>query len=310
MAARKPGGPARAALIGALALAAGGVPAFGQPAQSVHRRGFVPVGDAAFAIVAQFYDLDPGLPMNPRVVDTWEEGAGRYEKVVFTTQSGERVPGTLALPAAAAAPHPCVLLLHGLGNSKDRWWEEDRAALPAELLGAGIAVFAIDLRYHGERSVGNDYQPPVYLTLGDSLFVRNRDMMVQSAVDARRALAYLRGRGDIDTARIAVMGYSMGAMISVALSALEPRLAAVVVTAMPTGDQPAPIDPFNFAPRSKVPALLQFGRTDWMSAPEDAETLRRLMGEKHAGLRFYDAGHRLPPAFATDAAAWLRARLK
>lgn len=68
-------------------------------------------------------------------------------------------------------------------------------------------------------------------------------------------------------------------------------------------------DHFNFAARASMPILLQIGRTDWLSSPEDAETLRALVPSDMASLRFYETGHRLPPAFATDAASWLRDRL-
>ncbi|NNE34750.1 MAG: hypothetical protein HKN13_05920, partial [Rhodothermales bacterium] len=73
-----------------------------------------------------------------------------------------------------------MILVHGLGNSKDRWLRDDRSSLRDSLLAAGIGVFAIDLRFHGERSGANDYQNPVFLTFGDSLFVRSRDMAIQS----------------------------------------------------------------------------------------------------------------------------------
>jgi pimeloyl-ACP methyl ester carboxylesterase len=276
----------------------------------VHRQGFVPIDAETFAVITQFYEFDLGLPLDARVVEKWESDLARFEKVVFTTQSGERVPGDLALPKQGEPPFPCVFLLHGLGTSRDRWWREDREALPLGLLEAGIAVFAIDLRFHGERSAENDYQSPVFLTLGDSLFIRNRDMVIQSTIDSRRGLSYLRTREDIDDTRIGVLGYSMGGMIALFLSALEGDLGGIVASAVPTWEQPPPIDHFNFAPRTTGPTLLQFGRSDWLSSPEDAKTLLELMPTGRRELVFYNAGHELPTTFASDAAVWLRTRLR
>jgi pimeloyl-ACP methyl ester carboxylesterase len=279
------------------------------PDQEVHRRDFVPIGDEIFSVITQFYDFDDVLPLDVRTIEEWEEDTARFETVVFTTSSGERVPGDLVLPKSGTPPYPAVLLIHGLGSDRDRWWKDDREVLPKGLLEAGIAVFTIDLRFHGQRIAENDYQSPVYLTLGNSLFVRSRNMLIQSTIDSRRALDFLRQREEIDGGRIAVVGYSMGGMIALYLSALEDGLVAFVACAVPTTEQPLPVDHFNFAPRARASGLLQIGRDDWLSSPEDAEILRDLLPGEDRRLTFYDAGHRLPTKFASDAALWLRERL-
>ncbi len=284
--------------------------AHAQPEQSVHRADFQPVTDEVFAVVELFYDLDETLPLETRIVEEWETESGRFAKLVYTTQSGERVPGDLVRPVGGGGPFPAVLLLHGLGNDRDRWWEDDRRSLPEGLIEAGIAVMTIDLRYHGERSAQNDYESPVYLTFGNDLHVRSRDMVVDSTVDARRALRVLRAREDIDASRIAVVGYSMGGSIACRLSTLEPDLAAAVFCAMPMSTQVTATDPFNFAARSNVPTRLLIGRTDWLSSPDDANTLLKLLRNEASELTLYEAGHRLPPQFAIDAREWLLSRLR
>ena len=133
-------------------------------------------------------------------------------------------------------------------------------------------------------------------------------MVIQSTIDARRALDYLSSRPEIDTARIGVVGYSMGGMIGLYLSALETALTAVVACAVPTTLQPLPNDHFNFAARARTPTLLMIGRNDWLSSPEDAETLLRFLPQE-SELFFYESGHVLPAQFASDAAAWLISRL-
>jgi pimeloyl-ACP methyl ester carboxylesterase len=276
----------------------------------VHRAGFEVASDEVFAVVRQFYDFDEALPLDARVVDSWEDETARFETVVFTTSSGERVPGDLTLPLTGEPPYPAVLLIHGLNSTRDYWWRPDREALPKGLLAAGIAVMTIDLRFHGARSAANDYLPPALMTMGgNELFVRSRDMTIQSAIDSRRALDFLGEQPEIDGARIGVAGYSMGAMIALYLSALEGELVAAVGAAVPTRTQQLPTDHFNFAARATMPVLLQIGRDDWLSSPADAEMLRGLVPRELGKLRYYDAGHRLPPAFASDAAAWLVERL-
>ena len=274
------------------------------PRQKVHRSDFQPVSDEVFDVISQFYDYDRTYPLAPRVIESEDEGGVHTEKVVFTTQNGERVPGELAIPDSRAGAGPAVILVHGLGSSKERWRREDRSSLRDSLLAAGISVFAIDLRFHGERSVANDYQNPVFLTFGDSLFIRSRDMGIQSTIDVRRAIDYLSTRPEIDANRIAVVGYSMGGMIAIRLAALEPRLAAVVACAIPTTKQPLPTDPFQFAPRANVRVHLLIGSDDWLSSPTDARTLQAMLPED-SQLTFFDSGHVLPPEFAEQAARWL-----
>ncbi len=281
-----------------------------RPAQKEHRRDWHAASDEVFQVVEHFYDYDTGNPLDTRTVDSWESDGAIFENIVFTTQSGERVPGDLAIPTDRAKRCPAVILLHGLGATRDRWWDEDRQALPDSLLAAGIAVLTIDLALHGARSARNDYQNPVFLTMGDSLFVKSRDMVIQSTIDARRALDYLKTRREIDPGKIAVVGYSMGASIAFRLAALEKDVAGVVACAATSGRAPVPTDYFNFAARTKAPVLLQIGRDDWLSSPEDAATLLALIPVVDKKLVFYEAGHRLPPSFAIDAGAWLRERLK
>jgi len=304
---------ARRSLYGGLVIVvtAGLNPAEAQdsPQQEIHRASFSPASDEVFAVVTQFYEFDRALPLDVRTIERWEDRGRRFETVVFSTSTGERVPGDLVLPSGGQGPYPAVLMVHGLGSNRDRWWEPDRVSLPNSLLDNGIAVLSIDLRLHGARSVANDYQNPVYLTMGNELFVRSRDMTIQSAIDCRRALDVLGERTEIDASKLAVAGYSMGAMIGLYLSALEPELVAVVAAAVPTREQTLPSDPFNFAVRARMPVLLQIGRTDWLSSPEDARRLRDLVPDERGHLRFYDAGHRLPPEFAGHAAEWLAERL-
>ena len=279
-------------------------------AQVVRRTGFMPQPAAVFEIVRQFYDYDHDLPLGTRTVQRWEDGRSLLEKIVFESTAHERIPGVLAVPKTRRAPYPCVLLLHGLNASKDFWWDHAVGAdLARRLLDAGTAVFAIDLRYHGERAALLDYMAPMHLTFENTLHLRNRDMIVQSAIDARRALDVLRARADIDSASLAVAGVSMGGMIATYLGALEPGLAGLACASTPSHPQLAPADHYSFAPRAHVPVLLLAGRTDWHTSPEDARALLELFPHRDRRLALYDSGHALPAAWTAEAAAWLAERL-
>ena len=101
--------------------------------------------------------------------------------------------GELRLPASGAAKVPAVVLIHGsdgLGPSLDRWaWE---------INGIGVAAFLLD-SFSGRGLVRTDTDQ----TQLDALAM---------TVDAYRALALLAEHPRVDKERIAVMGFSKGAV--------------------------------------------------------------------------------------------------
>jgi eukaryotic-like serine/threonine-protein kinase len=111
-----------------------------------------------------------------------------------------------------------------------------------------------------------------------------------------RSIDYLELRPDIDRARIAFYGQSMGAVVGPILTALEPRLKASILLGGGVVDVPeAPeIEPINFAPRVRMPTLMVTGRQDF-SRP--VETLQRplfnLLGPPpdQKRLALIDGGH-------------------
>ena len=114
-----------------------------------------------------------------------------------------------------------------------------------------------------------------------------------------------------------IVGYSMGSFLGVTVAASEPAVRAVVLAA--GGDLPAhtPLsrlirsvaDPLRAVRRlAGRPLLMVHGRQDHVVRPEQAERLFAAAGEPKT-LRWYDAGHRLPPDVIRDAAGWLREQL-
>ncbi|MEH6629163.1 MAG: dienelactone hydrolase family protein [Motiliproteus sp.] len=63
--------------------------------------------------------------------------------------------------------------------------------------------------------------------------VRYSNMVTQTIVDYRRAIDYLATRGDIDTDRVGLIGYSMGGHMTFILGASEPRIKTIVGCVVP-----------------------------------------------------------------------------
>lgn len=140
------------------------------------------------------------------------------QDVTIRTAAGITLRGTLTLPQrASGARVPAVVTITGSGP-------QDRDASPqglmayrpfyqlADTLGRrGIAVLRLD-----DRGAGSDMGP---------LSVTTADL----AEDTRAAVAWLRGRAEIDPRRIGLVGHSEGGTIAPMVAASDSAIAAIVI---------------------------------------------------------------------------------
>lgn len=230
--------------------------------------------------------------------------------------AGTAVPGLLLLPPLAtrtdAGGHPgaparrprvgAALLLHGYASRKELMAE----TIGGALLAHGLASLAIDLPLHGERDAPIQEQA----MRSPLVLMRQWRLALRETVTALRLLGEVPA---VDRGRLALVGYSMGAYVAVLAAAEEPAARAVVLAA--GGDLPndTPLtalirrvaDPLRavrgFHGR---PLLMIHGRHDTTITPAQAERLYAAAGEPKA-LRWWNAGHYLPPAAIDHAAGWL-----
>ena len=232
---------------------------------------------------------------------------GADESVVQLEVGGvEAVPAILQLPQLDT-PVPAVLLLHGFTSRK----EAMATSIGRALFEQGVASLAIDLPMHGQRN-GADHP----LSTANPMALV--DSWHRALHEAGLAVAYLAEHRGIDSARIAIAGYSLGAYLSVCLAADDPRICAVALTA--GGDLPASI-PFLPLVRTIVdpcdavqhlsgrPLLLMNGKGDPRILPAQVNRLFAAAGEPKEQ-RWYDGGHWPPPSAMNDVAEWLASRLE
>jgi cephalosporin-C deacetylase-like acetyl esterase len=275
------------------------------------------IGPEAFEVMRHFFDYDQAIPLEARIIDRLEEQEYVREKIVFRGTRNSRVPGYLAIPTNGTSPYPCVLLLHGIGSTKEDWWRDDSfpsgGRLTTGLLTSGFAVLALDAEYHGERLVNNDFESPVVFTFERGWIQRARDMIVQSTIEYRRAIDYLGTRAEIDTSQIGAIGYSMGGMMVFTLAAVDPRIKASVASVTPILKDPySAIAVHNFAPFIHSPAFLMLmGNADRRNySPEDARQLYALVVSDSKDLVFYESGHQLPVEWTRTATEWIVEHLR
>lgn len=278
------------------------------------------IGDDAYRLLRRVYDYDPGIPLEGRVVQRVEKRWGSpREKVVFRGAQGFYVPGYFQLPPSPKGAVPCVLLLHGWSGSKENYWTDDNyihgGNVRKALLAEGMAVLALDAQCHGDRIAQNEFAPvnpsgPPGVPPRKGYFTQ-REIYVQTTIDYRRALDYLKSRPEIDSARIGMLGYSMGGTQTFLLTAIDERIKAAVACAVPRDTAiDSLIAPRNFAHAiGSRPFLMVMGRNDEMCPAEEAEYVFRAIGSPNAKLSFYQGSHKIRGDFIPDAVQWLKQNL-
>lgn len=231
--------------------------------------------------------------------------AGRRITLEFHA-GGEAIPGVLLLPREPV-PAPGVLLLHGYSSRKEHVAE----GVGGPLMRHGIASLSIDLPLHGTRADPLQAQA-----------MRNPITLMSiwrtALKECRLALGYLRARPEIDRDCTAVAGYSLGSFLAVMAAADDPTVRAVVLAA--GGDLPAgtPLsavartvaDPVRAVRKLRGrPLLMVHGTGDRTVTPDQAQRLFDAAAEPKE-LKWWNAGHILPPAAIDYAAEWLRERMR
>ena len=146
------------------------------------------------------------------------------DRVTYATEFGMRVPAIVYHPSDESMKRPALIIVNGHGGDKYTWYAIYAGVLYAR---AGAVVLTYDPIGEGERNSQHKsgtrqhdrYVPP------DENGRRMGGLMM---TDLRQAVTYLASRKDVDPARIAAAGYSMGSFIVSLACAVETRVHACV----------------------------------------------------------------------------------
>ncbi|MFL0178827.1 alpha/beta hydrolase [Mycobacterium sp. SMC-15] len=148
---------------------------------------------------------------------------------------GTHCAAWLTLPDGPG-PHPVVVLAHGFGANHTM----SLGQYEQHFAGAGIATLAFDYRHTG----------------GSGGLPRQRLSLSRHRQDIRAAIDFARSRTELDSARIALWGTSLGAMHVLKVAVGRADLAAVVVQC-PIVDGPATLQRFGLGAALRLgPAML------------------------------------------------------
>lgn len=183
----------------------------------------------------------------------------------FTGVGGARVHAKLLQPDKISSPHPAVLMFHGYSGNSGDW--SDKLGFVAQ----GYTVAALDCRGQAGLSedngevIGNTLHGHIVRGLDDALKGASEKLLFrQIFLDTAQLAKIVMEMPDVDEERIGATGGSQGGALTVACTALEPRI-----------KRAAPVYPF----------LSDYKRVWEMDQARDAYT------ELQEYFRFFDPMH-------------------
>ena len=269
-----------------------------------------PASDEVFAIFRDLYAYDQ-TPLNAVIeaTDTMEAGVVRQRIFFDAAYQGERMVLHLYLPPGdVETPLQTVVYFPGSGALNARPFaggvpQRSSAGLATRLVTRSGRAFAYPM-YLSTFDRDDDFVYPLQDESNDY-----RDHVISWYQDLARSLDYLETRSDIDSGKFAYLGASWGGRMGSIMLALESRFRVGILNVAgfsPKPTQPA-VDPFNFAPRVRVPVRMMSGQFDPMFPLEpSARPLFEALGDIDKDHYISAGAHFVPwPEFAQQTLEWL-----
>lgn len=268
-----------------------------------------PVPNSVFQVYKDQFSYDK-IDLNARV--EWRDEKAKdwvKEKITFdTAYENERMTAYLFLPKNSRPPYQTVIYFPGSSAQQQKssqdlekyvWFEVDLSFL---LQNGRAALFPI---YKGTF----ERVDPKFMNLPPDSRLRS-EYYIHVFKEFKRCIDYLETRPDIDTGKIAYLGFSWGGWLGAVIPAVEERLKVSILKTGGLRSLARPeIDPINYVTRVKLPTLMLNGKYD-MTFPYETtvKPMFDLLGTKKEDkvLKLYDTDHFiLRTEFIKETLAWL-----
>lgn len=227
-------------------------------------------------------------PFAPQVIAEQDRGSYVARQVVFNLTANSRVRALLLVPKGAGK-HPAALMLHDHGGRFDigkekiiePFGDEPRHAAgkiwadkyfsgrwPGDALAArGYVVLCADALGWGDRGplTGDGQQ-----ALAANFFNLGSSLAGNMALEDTRAAAFLASLPEVDTRRVAAVGFSMGALRAWQVAALSDAVTAVVASNWMATTEGLMVPGNNQLRGSSAFQMLHPGLLRWLDFPDVA----------------------------------------
>lgn len=206
-------------------------------------------------------------------------------------------------PGAGSGPPPLLILLHGVGSN-----EQDLFSL-APYLDRRLLILSARAPYPMMPGAYAWFE--LVYTAAGSVFARDPQQVERS----RALLAEFIGQAvagyGADAARVYLLGFSQGAMMSSMVALSRPDL--VAGAALMSGRIPPEVRPLVAPPERLAgrPFLVIHGTQDPVLPVQDGRASRDLLATLPVELTYqeYPMGHEVSPASLAEVARWLSAQI-
>ncbi len=169
-------------------------------------------------------------PIQARLISETQQDGYVVERLLLDLTGLQDVPALFVRPAHLNGRVPAVLYNHAHGNNYELGKAELLSGRPAlqqppfgiELTRRGYCALCIDHWAFGERRGRTES------AIFKEMLWRGQVMWGMMVYETLRAFDYLLSRPEVDTARTATMGISMGSTLAWWAAALEPRIGVCV----------------------------------------------------------------------------------
>ncbi len=269
-----------------------------------------PVSDQIFQVYKEQYaydkfDLDSRLELRDDTAREWVT-----EKVSFSAAyENERVHAFLYLPRNSSPPFQTIIFFPGsdaawITSSKDLKKFMSFFLIPSLVKNGRAVMFPV---YKGTFERGSAALLAIHTGADTRQYT---DYFIKVVKDLRRSIDYLETRSDIDSKKLAYLGFSWGGIFGAIIPAIEERLKVSILNGGGMWGNTRPeVDAINYVTRVKAPTLMLNGRYD-MTFPFEltVKPMFDLLGTPATDKRLivYDTDHIIPlTEYIKEAIKWL-----
>lgn len=227
-----------------------------------------PASESEFRSFLPMFDYDK-TPLRSAIEKSDSSDSRWIEQTIsYAAAYGqETIRAHLFLPRNVRPPYQTVVYFPG-ARVVDVRQSKQLANVPAFVVTNGRAllypVYKDTYERGGVESVPMGTDPVYNMTGGQLPPIMYRDHVIMYVKDLRRSVDYLVSRADIDTAKLAYMGYSWGGRFAPINLSVEHRFktAVLAIPGLNFAPRRKEVDEFNYLPHMQIPTLIMSGRYD------------------------------------------------